>query len=559
MRRAAHALFATSVALVGLSAIGGQPPADATATSLSGFEDMIVDEAHGHIFVSTGESVVVTDLAGKHLSTIEGLSAADGLAFDATGSVLYVARPGDAVISEVDTESFDVTDHPTPGRCPETLAPVGDAIWFSGHRACNYSSVSGLDLTTGEVVDHPERYYESMVATSPARPGIVAVAEVHIGGAQVELYQAVADADGPRLVKVAERFSSLIADMAFTPDGTALVVAGNDEVQPLSPLDLSPVGPAYDTGPHFDPLAFAGDGTLAVGRAVFPPGATEPSTVIWLPDRRIMGSAWVDDRLFSVTRDHETESVYLLEQMDLRRKPRVKIRRPGDLIVRYGQTIALTLTLDTASTENRTVDLYARRVNGDERLVRSVEVGPEGRTVELIARRTQRYRAFYAGDELALADEQSLLVPVHVRVHARPVGGHEIVGAPGSTEYLPGEAARVRGRISPLRAGRRITVLLAVEGPYVSEVFERWRTRTDADGRFRVRAPARFFENDKIYSIFVRHPGTEDLKPGLGWSGPFRYADDVTRWLSRHLVTENPPHLSVDCRPVEWGRCPTRA
>lgn len=523
MRRAAHSLFATSVALVGLSAIGGQPTADATATSLSGFEDMIVDEAHGHIFVSTGESVVVTDLAGNHLSTIEGLSAADGLAFDATGSVLYVARPGDAVISEIDTESFDVTDHPTPGRCPETLAPVGDAIWFSGHRACNYSSVSGLDLTTGEVIDHPERYYESMVATSPARPGIVAVAEVHITGAQVELYQAVADPDGPRLVKVAERSLSLIADMAFTPDGTALVVAGDDVVQPLSTLDLSPVGPAYDMRPDFDPLAFADDGTLAVGRGVFPPGATEPSTVIWLPDRRILGSAWVGDRLFAVTRDHETESVFVLEQMDLRRKPRVTITGPRDRVI-YGERIALQLTLDTASTANRTVDLYARRVTGQEHLVRSVEVGPEGRRIELVARRSLRYRAVYRGDDLALPDAQSLDLPVHVRVSAHPVGGHEVDGIPGSTEYDRGEAARVRGRITPLRAGRRITVILAARGPYIFEEFERWHMRTDEDGRFRVRARASYFEDDEIYTIFLCHAGTDELTKACGWSRPFSYA-----------------------------------
>src|SRR5438045_7972020 len=92
-------MLAAAVALATLSLPASMSTASATATSVSvpvplnGFGGMVVDGAHGHVFVSggTGDSrVVVFDLVGNVVTTLTNEFGATAMLLD--GSTLYIAQ-----------------------------------------------------------------------------------------------------------------------------------------------------------------------------------------------------------------------------------------------------------------------------------------------------------------------------------------------------------------------------------------------------------------------------------------------------------------------------------
>ena len=74
-----------------------QPASAAPPVSLpiSSYYQMVVDAAHGHIFISQGSSsqdgILVTDLSGQVITTITGQSGVVGIALSPDGSTLYAA------------------------------------------------------------------------------------------------------------------------------------------------------------------------------------------------------------------------------------------------------------------------------------------------------------------------------------------------------------------------------------------------------------------------------------------------------------------------------------
>jgi hypothetical protein len=100
---------------------------------MTGFARIVADEARGHLFLSPGRSgsgVVVTDLAGAHVATLDGLPAATGMALTPDGSSLWVALPGLGSLKRVDTATLSITQTiPVPtGQCPGDVAVVGDRL-----------------------------------------------------------------------------------------------------------------------------------------------------------------------------------------------------------------------------------------------------------------------------------------------------------------------------------------------------------------------------------------------------------------------------------------------
>jgi hypothetical protein len=82
---------------------------------------MVVDPAHNHVFVSTGDggtSLFVLDYDGTIVKTITGLSYPTGMAVDEASSILYVAQTGGSSIATVDTSTLEATGDLSvaPGR-----------------------------------------------------------------------------------------------------------------------------------------------------------------------------------------------------------------------------------------------------------------------------------------------------------------------------------------------------------------------------------------------------------------------------------------------------------
>src|SRR5690242_4837907 len=87
---------ATSAALLTaglLVSSGGAAVADSSHTLglASDYADMVVDQAHGRVFVSGG-SVVTANLSGVVTGTVAGISSARQMALTADGSQLVVAN-----------------------------------------------------------------------------------------------------------------------------------------------------------------------------------------------------------------------------------------------------------------------------------------------------------------------------------------------------------------------------------------------------------------------------------------------------------------------------------
>src|ERR1700722_14620083 len=83
---------------IGFLVAGSNQPASAPAPvplPISSYYQMVVDAAHGHIFISQGSSsqdgILVTDLSGQVITTITGQSGVVGITLSPDGSTLYAA------------------------------------------------------------------------------------------------------------------------------------------------------------------------------------------------------------------------------------------------------------------------------------------------------------------------------------------------------------------------------------------------------------------------------------------------------------------------------------
>ena len=89
-RRGAGALVVgvLTTATIGILAPAAQAHGD-YSLPLQGYGAMIVDDAHQHVFISsgpTGNGIAVTDFSGRLKQTINGQPGADGLALSDDGS-----------------------------------------------------------------------------------------------------------------------------------------------------------------------------------------------------------------------------------------------------------------------------------------------------------------------------------------------------------------------------------------------------------------------------------------------------------------------------------------
>ncbi|SCL62225.1 YncE family protein [Micromonospora yangpuensis] len=120
-----------------LATVGGTPATadSATPLGLPAYGDHVVDDDHGHVFVSggpTGNGVVVTNRYGGVVKTITGQYGATGLALDAPRDRLYVANAAGDAVSVIDLHSLTEIDRiPTGAQtCPTHLTRTDEVLWF---------------------------------------------------------------------------------------------------------------------------------------------------------------------------------------------------------------------------------------------------------------------------------------------------------------------------------------------------------------------------------------------------------------------------------------------
>jgi hypothetical protein len=134
----------------GLLVAGSNQPASAAAPvslPISSYYQMVVDAAHGHIFISQGSSgqdgILVTDLSGQVVTTITGQSSVVGIALSPDGSTLYDAVSG--AVNAISTSTLAQTaSYPMPtGDSPFNVAAQSGKIWVSYNTGAAFAAAIG--------------------------------------------------------------------------------------------------------------------------------------------------------------------------------------------------------------------------------------------------------------------------------------------------------------------------------------------------------------------------------------------------------------------------------
>jgi len=269
MKRLSLVLVAV-LASVALIPIGAYSPAASVQLPTQSPDSMVVDQAHGKVFVS-GTTVAVVNLSGALLGTIDGITNPGRMTLSADGTQLLVLD-GHA-IKVVAPASATVIDTVPLGDavCPEQLAPASGKVFF-GYYTCSSSTshadqLGAVDLATGVVTTGLLALPWGQLAAIPGQPNALA----GVASGSVVLI----DTTGGLVPTATERTSVSSPDtfggMAVAPDGSRLVVRsygfGFKGFKALSTTDLSEVG-SYPVTSVYSPVPYSvairADGMLAM-------------------------------------------------------------------------------------------------------------------------------------------------------------------------------------------------------------------------------------------------------------------------------------------------------
>ncbi|QNS05384.1 WD40 repeat domain-containing protein [Streptomyces xanthii] len=338
MRRRALSTATAVAVLAGSAALGvagsGTAVADpAKALGVKSVGDMAVDGVHKRIYLSDPQSdaIVVTDYAGAQLRRITGLDGVRGLALSADSSRLYAAVTDTDTIAEIDTAAGTTVGSYALGGAdaPLDLAVAGDVLWFS-YGPSGDGALGSLDTTqpTPEPALGQKGSYTfygaPVIAVSPDGKELAA-GDPNTSGGVAAVYDLSGTTATERVVKGLEG-ASFHRQLAFSPDGTELFVAGGSGSAPsaYATTDLSPVR-TYPAGGFGSAVAVSPSGNVAEGSSpsydstvhVYRPGGTtairsyalgHTSTISSGDDTLVPGAvAWTPDGslLFAVSDNYE--------------------------------------------------------------------------------------------------------------------------------------------------------------------------------------------------------------------------------------------------------------
>jgi len=290
-RRAAAAravVRRTAVLVLGILALSSGLlgiPASAVAASetvvelpLTSVRDVVVDDAHGHVFVTGwgSDHVVVRDLDGAAVTTITGQQGAAQMTLSPDGSTLYVALDeGDAVSAISTTTLSEVMRYPTgAGTCPTTLAVTMGKLWFGygcyGEGKGNLGVIDPAAQPATVVMDKAAWiFYDAPgLQASAAKPGLLVGGRM--GGSPSRLR--LLDVSSGDVVLGAEvEPGSNLQDFAITADGTHVITASGGPYRHLAfrTTDLSHDGVYGWLDAYPNAVAVGAGGFVAAGRHAF--------------------------------------------------------------------------------------------------------------------------------------------------------------------------------------------------------------------------------------------------------------------------------------------------
>jgi hypothetical protein len=300
---------------------------------LSGFGDMLVDEARGRVYISGGKgtnSVVVTDLDGGNQQTVGIGRGGGGMTLSPDGTKLYVALVDSDGIAIIDLATYAVDwyyvgTHDGVPTCPRDVAWAAGQLWF-GWGCDNAPAGIGkvdpetraYDLAMAQGRTDSRITSAPLLATVPSQPNILIAGETGTNPALLFRFEATPTELHQLVMRRTDGGS--VRQLAVTPDGGQVIVpSGAPYYHPvLSTADLTEVH-QYPTTAYPNAAAVRSDGLVAAGSNaaydkdvfIFEPGGSTPIATYefgHLPDQETWahtlvdgGLAWSGDRIYAVT------------------------------------------------------------------------------------------------------------------------------------------------------------------------------------------------------------------------------------------------------------------
>ncbi|MFF2381292.1 hypothetical protein [Streptomyces sp. NPDC058108] len=309
--------------------------ADTAALPLSHYAHMVVDGAHQHLFFSQGAGttgIVVTDLSGTPVTTIDGEQGADGLALSADGRTLYAALTDGDAIAAVDTATLTETGRLGTGAAsaPVSVAQAGGKVWYSYTADDGKGTVGSLDPSAADPAPAPQPVMPHwpgapLLSTGGGVLAVSAAQDAHSSMTHIATYDV--SSGTPSLKVDMSLGGAATGPVQVTPDGTKLLVPQSAAVYVYSTADLGTAKPyVYYTGgvgSSAGSVAVDSDGTIALGATAgpgagaylyaadqiaenhfaFPAGTVAPDGLTWGTDGRT---------LYAVTRDNGSYALDVL-------------------------------------------------------------------------------------------------------------------------------------------------------------------------------------------------------------------------------------------------------
>jgi hypothetical protein len=272
-------------------------------SGLPGFGQVVVDMAASRVFVSEGtnasssnsttpaQGIVVTDLSGNYLTTIDQGTGAQGLTLAPDGK-LYAALSTAGKVAQIDPATYSETDYPLPiGDVPEHVAAQSGKVWVS------YNIGAGA-VGGGAIGDITPGTTSSFQADSALTPAVnfwgaapLLAADPSNGGTVVAVSQSVAsfNVSGATPAVIADSKSLpaacgfAVTSIAVLPGGQQFTTACGDASATSDPVfsttDLSVQSASYATPDGSGAIAAAPDGAVATGGSTALSTGTQPPDV----------------------------------------------------------------------------------------------------------------------------------------------------------------------------------------------------------------------------------------------------------------------------------------
>ncbi|MBO0880586.1 MAG: hypothetical protein J2P17_09620 [Mycobacterium sp.] len=397
------------------SSVGAAATPITKSLPITTFDQVIADSAHGHLFFSEGDrtnwavnsggnAILVTDLSGNTVATVNGLTGVRGLALSPDGSTLYAAVTGANVVVAISTSTLKVTaTYPVQGA-PYSLAFQDGILWVGYAITQGDCNVGYIDLTAADpafapgtlptLTNPPFIAGDPSSTSAGSTTGTLVATETGVSPAQLYSFKlsgttvtssASVSGGGNPLhgLNVLPGGSQFVLDGSLYDTATLSIEGSYPAVAGSSNSAVAPNGMVAVGGTTYS-------STEKAGISTFPSGSTEPDPAEGYTKlgnsaaSYVAGLDWSADssELFAViTQDDSSNNVtgYSLQTL----YPPAPWHVPYPLTLsttastlpyegKVGITVSAAITDDSTA---QTVNIYETPIGGQKKLLKTVSLG----------------------------------------------------------------------------------------------------------------------------------------------------------------------------------------